>query len=141
MAEWIEQLTGWTREHRELLGWLAIFSFVTFTGTLVLIPLLVIRMRPDYFRPGEEGAKPGHPVTRLVLRLLKDLAGVVFVLAGIAMLFIPGQGILTILIGITLLDFPGKRKLELKLVRIPTVKRAIDWMRAKAKREPLDLPE
>ena len=61
-------------------------------------------------------------------------------LAGIAMLALPGQGILTILVGITLLNFPGKRRLELRIVRQRRVLRAINWMRAKAKRPPLVLP-
>ena len=48
---------------------------------------------------------------------------------------------LTLLIGLTLLDFPGKRKLELWLVRRPSIRSAIDWIRTRAGREPLILPD
>ena len=32
------------------------------------------------------------------------------VIAGIAMLFLPGQGLLTLVVGLMLVDFPGKRR-------------------------------
>ena len=81
-----------------------------------------------------------HPVTRYVLRGIKNVAGLIFLLAGIAMLVLPGQGLLTILIGVSLLDFPGKRRLELYLVQKRPVLRAINWIREKAQRPPLIVP-
>ncbi len=52
---------------------------------------------------------------------------------------VPGQGILTILIGIMLLDLPGTRNLELKLVRRPHVLGAINRIRARFHKPPLEL--
>ena len=43
----------------------------------------------------------------------KNLLGVFFVLIGIAMLVLPGQGILTIIAGMMLLDFPGRHRTRL----------------------------
>jgi hypothetical protein len=57
---------------------------------------------------------------------------------GLAMLVLPGQGILTILIGVMLLDFPGKRRWELWLIRRRGVRHSIDWIRQRAARPPLD---
>ncbi|MCZ6750119.1 MAG: hypothetical protein O7D96_12545 [SAR324 cluster bacterium] len=71
----------------------------------------------------------------------KNLLAVVLVVAGVAMLFLPGQGILTILVGLGLLSVPGKRKLELWIVRRPAVLRAIQWIRARSNRPALQLPE
>ena len=59
---------------------------------------------------------------------------------GLAMLVLPGQGVITILVGITLLNFPGKRRLELRIVRQRPVLLAINWIRARANRPPLVLP-
>jgi hypothetical protein len=53
----------------------------------------------------------------------------------------PGQGVLTILVGLLFLDFPGKFALERRLVQVKPVQAAIAWMRAKAGRSPLELPE
>jgi hypothetical protein len=71
---------------------------------------------------------------------LKNVLGLLLIGAGIAMLLLPGQGLLTIVIGIMLLNFPGKRKLELRLIRIPALLRTVNRLRAKADRPPLELP-
>jgi hypothetical protein len=76
----------------------------------------------------------------IFLQILKNILGALFVLAGVAMLVLPGQGILTILIGLSLTDFPGKRDLELKLIKKPSVYKAINWMRRKYKKPPLQIP-
>jgi hypothetical protein len=119
-------------------------SIAMFFGSLIAVPILVARMRPDYFltrQPTEESWSGRHQVTRITVLLLKNLIGVVLVLAGIAMLVLPGQGFLTILIGMTLLNFPGKRKLELRIFRLRPVSKAINWVRTKAKQPPLILPD
>ena len=136
MLEWIS-LKPW------LAGWVFSVSVLTFVGSLILIPLLVTRMRADYFvsrRPPEESLFGRHPALRVAFYLVKNLAGLILLLAGIAMLLLPGQGVLTILVGITLLNFPGKRRLELRIVRLRSVLRAINWIRARSKRPPLVLP-
>ena len=61
-------------------------------------------------------------------------------LAGMAMLVLPGQGILTMVIGVSLLDFPGKRKLEHKLLTQAMVFQAINSIRAKCSKPPFDPP-
>jgi UPF0716 family protein affecting phage T7 exclusion len=70
----------------------------------------------------------------------KNLCGTVLVLAGVAMLVLPGQGILTIVVGLLLIDFPGKFALEQKLVRRSSVLSAMNWIRTKAHRAPLKPP-
>lgn len=115
-----------------------------FVGSLVVIPILVARIRSDYFvsrTPPAESRMGQHPAARIAFYAAKNLLGLVLLLAGIAMLALPGQGILTILVGLTLLNFPGKRRLELRIVRLRRVLRAINWMRARAKRPPLILPD
>ena len=42
---------------------------------------------------------------------LRNAVGLVLVTAGLAMLVLPGQGIITLLVGIILMDFPGKHRL------------------------------
>ena len=62
-----------------------------------------------------------------------------FLLAGLAMLVLPGQGLLTMLIGLLLLDFPGKRALERRVVRRPKILAFLNRMRDRRGREPLRL--
>jgi hypothetical protein len=127
-----------------LAGWIFAGSVLMFVGSLIVIPSLVTRMRSDYFvsrKPPDESWMGQHRAMRIGFYVAKNALGLILLLAGFAMLLLPGQGILTILVGITLLNFPGKRRLELRIVRQRSVLRAINWMRAKAKRPPLILPE
>ena len=119
------------------------FSIVTFAGSLIVIPTLLARLPGDYFlhtRPRPGSWRANHPVWRWAGRVGKNLLGGVLVLCGVAMLVLPGQGIITILIGLGLLDIPGKRALELALLRRPVVSRVVNWIRAKVHRPPLRLP-
>jgi len=123
----------------ETLILLGILSVVFFVGSLIAIPILLVRLPVDYFdddRP--RGWFPGIPMPlRITVLILKNLIGVVFVLAGIAMLVLPGQGLLTILLGMSLVDFRGKRKLERRIVGQPAVLRMINSIRMKYGKPPL----
>lgn len=127
--------------HGTLIAVLGLLSVITFALTLAVLPFLVAAIPPDYFTDRERAAPRAyrHPLPRLLFHLLKNLAGLLFLAAGFIMLFIPGQGLLTILIGLTCLDFPGKRRLELKLISLPKVRRAVEWVRKKAGARPLML--
>jgi hypothetical protein len=129
--------------NQEILVWLGVFSVITFVGSLLLIPVLCVKMGEDYFMPQrdkDETLAGRHPLLRWAGLILKNVVGVLLIAAGIAMLFLPGQGLLTILIGIMMLNFPGKRSFELWMIRLPGVLKAINAMRARAKNSPLQLP-
>lgn len=147
--------TGWTspslavdlldvaRQHPGWLTGLGIASVLTFFGTLAIVPWLLARMPADYFLRERPYRERGHPRFWwwLAGHLVKDLAAGILILAGIAMLVLPGQGILTILLGLSLIDLPGKRKLELWLVRRPRVLHGINWLRRRAGRPPLQVDD
>jgi hypothetical protein len=81
----------------DLLVKLAIVSVIAFVGTLIAIPFILVRLPQDYFdvRVPRTWMKDSHPVLRVVGRAIKNLVGAVFVLAGLTMLVLPGQGVLT----------------------------------------------
>lgn len=108
---------------------IALASFVL--GTL-LVPLLWIRMPPDYFvRPA---VRPPAWV-----RAVRALVAVPLLLAGVVMLVLPGQGLLTIALGVALLEFDGKRRaLERLLVGLRLLK-LINALRRRFDRPPLEL--
>jgi len=133
-------MLDWLAQHKELLAWLGIASAVFFAGSLVAVPVLIARIPADYFAQREPPRMPWqleHPALRLTLEVIKNALGVALIAAGIAMLLLPGQGLLTIFLGLVLLEFPGKRALELRLVARPRVLRALNWIRRKAHRPPL----
>jgi len=128
--------------HEAAILWLTGLSIVTFAGTLIIVPLLVVRIPADYFSNDKPHRSPWsvhHPFVRATLLLSKNLAGYILILAGILMLVLPGQGLLTILIGVMLLDFPGKFRLQKWLVTRRAVSKSINWLRKRANRTPLNL--
>ena len=138
-------MVEWLRAHETLVWWLGGLSVLTFVGSLIAIPLVVLRIPVDYFSPQRSEAhrwRKRHPVARVTLTVLKNLSGFILVLAGIIMSIppMPGQGLLTILIGLSLMDFPGKLALELRIVRLKPVRKGIDWIRAKGDKPPLNIP-
>jgi hypothetical protein len=143
MPDWLhahEPLLAWLRGNEVLLAWLAGASVVTFVGSLIAVPWLVVRIPADYFVRGEHRRLPWadrHPLARALLHVGKNLAGCLFIVAGIAMLVLPGQGVLTIVIGVLLLDFPGKHELERRIVARPAILRSINWLRQRGGSPPL----
>jgi len=133
---------AWLQRHETLLWWLGSVSLVIFVGTIVLVPWLVVGLPSDYFADRKRHAKPKthwSPPLRALLLAGKNLLGVILVLAGIAMLLLPGQGMLTVVVGIVFLDFPGKYRLERWLATRRPVFRSINRLRRRAGREPLML--
>jgi hypothetical protein len=136
-------MPDWIPISKTVLWWMGILSVVTFFGTLIALPMLVARMPADYFvrdRRDHAARRTQHPVLRVLGLVCKNLLGLAFVLAGVAMLVLPGQGILTIVIGLSLMNFPGKHALERRIVHQPTILQAINWMRHRAGQPPLDVP-
>ena len=139
----MENLITWIRDHDTTLWWLASGSVIMFVGGLILVPLLVVRIPHDYFAHEERPPAPWsnqHWFVQILLLVVKNILGVILLLLGIAMLLLPGQGLLSILMGIMLLNFPGKFQLERWFVRRPAVLRSINWLRGKANQDPLLLP-
>ena len=124
---------------KEILIGLTIASVVFFVGTLIAIPFILVRLPRNYFdeRHSRRWMPDHHPVLRLAGLIVKNAVGAVFLTVGIALLFLPGQGILTILLGVSMLDFPGKRYCERKIVGQPAVLKAINALRAKYDKPPL----
>lgn len=133
-------LDGWA----EGLGWLAAVSALTFAGSLLVIPLVAARIPADYFcahRRGPTQWRRRHPGLRLMVLILKNVLGLVLFLAGMLMLFLPGQGLLTIFLGIMLMDFPGKYRLEKYIISRGPVLRGINWLRQRSGVPPLEVED
>lgn len=136
-------MLAWTmafaHRHAWLLIGLSLLSIVSAIVTMTLGVQLIARLPEDYFvsRVRHHGTLNEYPlVVRLGVPIAKNLLGFVFVVAGIAMLVLPGQGILTLIAGLILMNFPGKFALERWLVNRRQVADAINWIRRKAGQPP-----
>jgi hypothetical protein len=122
-----------------VLIWFAVSSVFMFVGTLIAIPIILMRLPADYFdvRTPRPWMENHHPILRMIGHVVKNVVGAIFLFAGFLMLFLPGQGVLTMLIGLSLIEFPGKRRVEAKIVGQSTVLSTINAMRAKFDKPPL----
>lgn len=137
----MDTLITWIDRHQQDLELLGAISLVAFILTLVALPIVVIYLPEDYFvreRRLPVIRSPRHPAVWALLAAAKNVLGIVFVLAGLAMLVLPGQGLITVLIGLGLMNFPGKYRLEQRLVCRPGVRRFLDRVREKAGKPPLE---
>lgn len=132
----------WIQQHPVMVTLITIGS----VGLALLYASLVIvaltRMPADYFVTRRDPAvgPQGHGVRSLMGTLARNVAGWLLLLLGIAMLVLPGQGILTVVMGLALIDFPGKRWCLLYMLRNRLVNRAIDRVRSKASKPRLIVP-
>jgi hypothetical protein len=122
-------------------------SLFTFLGFLIAVPIIIIKLPAEYFlkrstpdEPDEEDNKK-LSVPQLFYVVFKNFFGIIFVLAGIAMLFLPGQGVVTLLIGMSLLSIPGKHRLMLKIVRQKNVMHSLNRLRAKFNKPAFRMPQ
>ncbi|MEO1938328.1 MAG: hypothetical protein ABGW85_06805 [Sulfurimonas sp.] len=122
--------------------WLTIASVIGFIGSLIVIPWILIRIPSDYF---SHKKRQKHlwdnypPIIRLLLLIMKNMLGIVFIISGIIMLFMPGQGIVTIIIGIILTDLPDKYKIEQWIINHTVILKYINKLRATAKQSPIEI--
>lgn len=140
MPEWLSQHQQ-SLEH--IAAWSVAISLVSLLFTLALLPIVVLRLPPDYFlKEDREPARRSqlHPALVMLGIVLKNIIGVLLIIAGLLMVFIPGQGLLTMLVGLILTNFPGKFALEQRLVKRPLILRTMNRLRVRAGRPPLLSP-
>ncbi len=134
----LEALLKFAASAAPFLSFLAIASLITFLLSLLLIPAVIAHMSQDYFLVIVRRHQQTKP--HIVIFLIKNTLGTLLLIAGIAMLFLPGQGLLTIILGLILLSFPGKQKLLLSLLTRPALRNSLNWIRRKAGRSEFRWP-
>ncbi len=120
-----------------------------FLGSLLIsfaaIGVVMVKVPPHYFSSHHDrDFLPDSPwLVRWGAVIAKNVAGVFLILLGIVLSLpgVPGQGILTILLGLIFLDIPGKRPLEAKIIKRPAVLSAINNLRARYNKPPLELDD
>lgn len=134
-------ILDWIRNHEGLVYAVGVSSAVLFVVTLLGVPFVVARLPRDFFLGERQTALAlHHPLLRTAWRVARNVLGVFLLVFGIAMLVLPGQGILTLLAALVLLEFPGKQRAELWILRLPSVRLGLNWLRERAGKKPLRLP-
>lgn len=113
---------------------LAVLFVLVFTGSVLFVPWAVVQIPADYFKSSTRRTPLWchYPAwLRLLLMLAKNLLGLLLLLIGVALLFLPGQGLLTIVIGLLMLDVPGKFRFERWLISHKLVLQPVNWLRTR----------
>ena len=115
---------------------------ILYIASIAIVPWMPILLPSGYFAHEERETclwKGDSAIIKSVLIFLKNLIGAVLLIAGIAMLFLPGQGILTIVAGLFLMNFPYKYQIEKWIIGYPIVLKSFNKIRLKANKEPFSL--
>ncbi len=117
---------------------LAALTAGLFIITLLLPPLALLLLPEDYLCETDEKSdqRQRSLAWKVFLTLFTNLLGGVILLAGIIMLFIPGQGLLTIALGILLTSLPGKKK-ALSYILTDSILDKVNTYRTRFGRPPL----
>jgi len=127
---------------QSVLIWALIFV-ATFTINLAIVSFILVKLPKDYFSKNRKtkfwaGPRPWLHALKVIG---KNIAGWLLVVLGIILSLpgVPGQGLLTVLLGVMLVDFPGKDRMEQKLLSRPSIQKAINGLRARFDKPPLEL--
>ena len=102
-------------------------------GLTLLVPRALARMPADYFvRPTTSRGR--------VAAVVRWLIGLSLVVAGVAMLVLPGPGVVAIVLGLVILDLPLLRRLMVRLLRRPRFADAVNRLRERHGKPPFVLP-
>tara|TARA_B100000073_G_scaffold180803_1_gene149555 strand:+ start:67 stop:471 length:405 start_codon:yes stop_codon:yes gene_type:complete len=127
-------------DYKIYLVWLGTLSFIIFIFSLLTIKWLVALIPSDYFiKKNNSEFRSNYPIFWLVSIIIKNLVGYTLIFGGILMLVLPGQGLFTIFVGLMLSNYPGKFYIERKFIAIPSVLRAINWLRKKSNTPPIKI--
>ena len=136
----VHSFIQWFANHPEVLIGMGISSIFIFLISILGISWFIAQIPEDYFlRSKRQSSKwrEKKPILRFVVMFGKNLIGLSLIIGGLLMLVLPGQGLLTIVTGLLLVNYPGKYKLEQKLSSMPSIFKALNWIRVKAKKPPL----
>jgi hypothetical protein len=149
MPDWIERsLPEWLIETLRFLAsprGLTVSLLITavlLVGSAWAVRWYVLRLPPDVLLSTQTPGRARQDPTgmRLLVLVARNLLGAILLLAGIAMLVLPGQGLLTMAIGLALLDLPFKWRLTRAILSYRPVLAGINRLRTGARLPPLEQP-
>jgi hypothetical protein len=140
VLEFIHSVFEWASRPAVLTS-LFVLSGVSLVVSVVALPWYLKRLPADYFvRKNTLRVRIEPTLTHTAFVGLKNVIGGLLVLAGVAMLVLPGQGLATIIVGTLMMEFPGKRRLERRVLTIPVLFKLVNRLRIRNGAEALILP-
>jgi hypothetical protein len=135
--EWLSQF--WDSLTWSKILWGTLITVISVIISYAGIVFGMVKIPADYFSSSyvKNHRNDKHFFVRWGALIIKNIIGLILVIAGIIMIFTPGPGVPTILLGLIMMDIPGKRPLEANLIKRPAVLSAINHLRARYQKPPL----
>jgi hypothetical protein len=109
----------------------------------IVITYIITRLDHTYFMRDKTSKvapipelTPENSPLHYPIKIIKVTFGLVLLVCGLAMLVLPGQGLITIVIALSLIPFPGKHKVERNLLARHSIRSSLNWIRKKANKPP-----
>jgi hypothetical protein len=141
MFDSLSELASSITWQKVLIG--ALIFVGTFVINLGIVSFILVKLPANHFSKSRKTKfwSGPHPLLHAAGIVGKNIGGLLLVALGIVLSLpgVPGQGLLTVLLGVMLLDFPGRTTLEQKLLSRPSIVNAINRLRGRFKKPPLQL--
>lgn len=130
--QYLELILDFIEKH-----WLALnlVAVALFFGSLIVTIYIVLKLPQNYW------IKENYRKPMLLESIVRNLIALVFFVAGFAMLFLPGQGLLTIVIAFLISHVPYKKHMIRYFILKPKVQRGFDYVRKKFDKPGFDWPK
>ena len=125
----------WVQAH---LGALVAVGGSMLVGTVAMVAALfvVVQLPADYLRKKQKGGERQKAGWK---RIGKNILGWGLITAGVAMVVLPGPGVVVAIIGVAMADFPGKARLLRWLLSRGRIMGAMNRLRARFSKPPLEV--
>lgn len=141
-------MLDWAVQHRISLYWMGGATLLFFIVMMIVTPILIVHMPADFLEKnggggagGKGGSSGGGGGKGGAWKIGRNILGWLLIAAGIAMLALPGPGVLVLIIGVTLADFPGKQKALRWLMSRKSILKPANRLRERYGKPPLQVPD
>jgi hypothetical protein len=124
----------WLRDNADRIGLMALISVGAMIVLGVAGAIVIVHLPASFVKNAGAGRPAGGSTFWLIVR---NALGWLLIAAGLAMLALPGPGLLVLLIGIILADFPGKKRLVAWILSRRGVLEGANRLRARFGKPPL----
>ena len=131
-------MLSYFNDHPAILWSVTGVSGALILAAIIATPICLVRLPRDYFSNHEKYERTAKGGT--TRKLAKNFAGIFLILSGLAMLLLPGQGLITVLLGVMITDIPGKQRLIAWTFSRKGVLKGVNWLRRKLHKPPMSEP-
>ncbi len=124
---------NWLSDHADTIAVSVGISMAALVVTTASAIVAIVLIPPNLFSRTERRSNVSW------VQITLNVVGWPILIAGVAMLILPGPGLVVVVLGLMLVSFPGRRKLIRWIMNRPAVLSNANRLRARFSRPPLEL--